>query len=1059
MKLILISFLLFPCYLLVGQITYTDDNVFYDILPGDNFFSTPDVTAFQKHNMLPVNLYTGRVNIDLPLYSVTDGNINVPISISYNSGGVKVDDIASNVGLGWNLNASGSVVRIIKDIDDHEMGYATFGEIDWDYGVINYYYPSIKGYFRDYDDFIQTGPTGHSLYQGYELMAKEDAAPDLFMANAPGFSSKFILEKVTNGFDILPIDGSGVISESLITRTSDGTQSLGFTFGELGFTNGFCGIPSTENWLDMRGYTDYKEFKLINTNGLKYRFSLKDIYETMPRRWTYGCFTGGNTMFRSHKIDVSAWHLTSIADPSTNAYVSFDYEQYSKPTIQYQKSIIETSLIHDADPESTDPVFGHIPLFNSYFNSSNNQLDEKFFKSQLNYLKQTKANRLTKINFSGGEVEFIYNHIRQDTNEEKALTEIRVKDEFDNVVTKFVFHYSYFLSKEGCNEPRCKRLKLNKVEQIGNDGGSFDLYSFEYDYTNPLPKVHSLQQDFLGYYNNNGVVTPDYESVISKKPTLYYHKDKGKNSILPFQLAGGFTKTISGDFSLQSNNFSLSGLLTKVEYATKGKSEFEYETHTFNLLGNQYIAGGARIKKQKLTDGQGDLKVFDYEYLDDQNNPSGYINKMPVYGYPLAWDQDKPSNNVSFVVYDKNRTALEITNGSFVGYSQVKEIQQGAGYKVHKYFSPQHFPNEDEVYQSGGCACAYNPSLAAAGLNFLRNNSAFPSSHYVDNDILRGMPSQLKVYNQSDNLLQKIDFTYLRDIFNTINFTYRDKISTYGGMDGTSPEYQWELYHTSKLNIERKLLIEEEQTDYYGSQSKTISKTYDYDSSRPLLIEQKLVDENLIELKTNFFYPDDSEVSNLPYMSNLRSQNRYTERIKEKKFRDNLLLYTGLKGYAHFGNGLFDTKTSLNSKGAFTPEERQIIDQRDGSGNIKEYHNKDGIYYSILWGYNNMYPVALIKNKRYDDLPQTLVYQILSLTNVEDEPGLISRLQELRDHPTMTDVEIVTYTYRRLIGINTITDERGYTTYYEYDEFNRLKHVKDREGNILSQYQYNYKNN
>ena len=53
---------------------------------------------------------------------------------------------------------------------------------------------------------------------------------------------------------------------------------------------------------------------------------------------------------------------------------------------------------------------------------------------------------------------------------------------------------------------------------------------------------------------------------------------------------------------------------------------------------------------------------------------------------------------------------------------------------------------------------------------------------------------------------------------------------------------------------------------------------------------------------------------------------------------------------------------------------------------------------------------------------------------------------------------VTTYTYKPLVGISSITDPKGYITTYEYDELNRLKFVKDRDGNIISENIYKYKN-
>ena len=53
---------------------------------------------------------------------------------------------------------------------------------------------------------------------------------------------------------------------------------------------------------------------------------------------------------------------------------------------------------------------------------------------------------------------------------------------------------------------------------------------------------------------------------------------------------------------------------------------------------------------------------------------------------------------------------------------------------------------------------------------------------------------------------------------------------------------------------------------------------------------------------------------------------------------------------------------------------------------------------------------------------------------------------------------ITTYTCDPLIGVTSITDPKGYTIYYTYDSFGRLQHVKDAQGNIVSENEYHYKN-
>lgn len=67
---------------------------------------------------IPVDLYTGTVNISIPIYTVTQNDIQVPVSLSYHGGGIRVTDECGLVGLGWTLNVGGCVSRIVRGFPD-----------------------------------------------------------------------------------------------------------------------------------------------------------------------------------------------------------------------------------------------------------------------------------------------------------------------------------------------------------------------------------------------------------------------------------------------------------------------------------------------------------------------------------------------------------------------------------------------------------------------------------------------------------------------------------------------------------------------------------------------------------------------------------------------------------------------------------------------------------------------------------------------------------------------------------------------------------------------------
>jgi YD repeat-containing protein len=63
-------------------------------------------------------------------------------------------------------------------------------------------------------------------------------------------------------------------------------------------------------------------------------------------------------------------------------------------------------------------------------------------------------------------------------------------------------------------------------------------------------------------------------------------------------------------------------------------------------------------------------------------------------------------------------------------------------------------------------------------------------------------------------------------------------------------------------------------------------------------------------------------------------------------------------------------------------------------------------------------------------------------------------LDELRLYPS--NAQMTTYTYSPLTGMSSSTDAKGEITYYEYDNFQRLMNIKDKDGNIIKHIDYHY---
>lgn len=63
-------------------------------------------------------------------------------------------------------------------------------------------------------------------------------------------------------------------------------------------------------------------------------------------------------------------------------------------------------------------------------------------------------------------------------------------------------------------------------------------------------------------------------------------------------------------------------------------------------------------------------------------------------------------------------------------------------------------------------------------------------------------------------------------------------------------------------------------------------------------------------------------------------------------------------------------------------------------------------------------------------------------------------IDEVRLYPS--DALMTTYTYDPLIGITSETDPNGISIFYEYDDFGRLRLIRDNDGNIVKTYEYKY---
>jgi hypothetical protein len=83
---------------------------------------SPNAASLGKYGEIPVGNYTGIPQVSVPLHTITAGDLQLPVSISYHAAGIKLEEIPSSVGTGWTLNIGGAITRSIRGNADKYTG-------------------------------------------------------------------------------------------------------------------------------------------------------------------------------------------------------------------------------------------------------------------------------------------------------------------------------------------------------------------------------------------------------------------------------------------------------------------------------------------------------------------------------------------------------------------------------------------------------------------------------------------------------------------------------------------------------------------------------------------------------------------------------------------------------------------------------------------------------------------------------------------------------------------------------------------------------------------------
>jgi hypothetical protein len=223
---------------------------------------SPNAAALWKFTELPVNLYTGIPGISIPLYEIKSGDIVVPISLSYHAGGLRYEEQASWVGLGWSLVAGGAINRNIKGVADEKA----------------------EGIFSQTQPMNENlDPCNYSWFAGV-LDKHTDVQPDEFSYSMPGKNGRFVYKQGTNQPITIP-----------------------YAPVRIGWNAG----PSVVN----------SKFELTDVNGMIYRYGGYKSGSSFVHEIT----TGGSGAFTDDSYP-NSWPMTEIESADQTRRVTFNYD-------------------------------------------------------------------------------------------------------------------------------------------------------------------------------------------------------------------------------------------------------------------------------------------------------------------------------------------------------------------------------------------------------------------------------------------------------------------------------------------------------------------------------------------------------------------------------------------------------------------------------------------------------------------------------------------------------------------------------------------------------------
>lgn len=776
-------------------------------------------------------------------------------------------------------------------------------------------------------------------------------------------------------------------------------------------------------------------FLIVTPDGKKYTFSPMESSETLRDHefnYTSDTYAPGSNDPNAYltywgRSSTTNWRLTKIRNIADNNEINFSYNLYSnkKSTGPADRTSITfiggTGLVggnhhskyvdYTRSQSSTETTSYHVYL--SEIESSNIKVT---FSSNPNRLDHTSAMSVDTI---------------------KIFSKINLNTPLQTIVIDHGDYFGSIGSTETC------WLKLKRL--IFKDKGENIVKTYEFEYCDESYTMsHSkngFNIDHWGYYNGK-----NNKSLVPKTALLNTLDERG-------YFAGNISNIdnlVNFGWADRSPNFSFTQryMLKKIIYPTGGSTTIHYES-----------AGGRGVRVASQIDSNNTTSISKYYfYYPDTIIPSP---KYKENQYETSFCGSTNScTHVDELVYTPKyytisgsaRKSLDYYDDNMNYYQHIKELigdPQGTGGRTEYFYDRDIY--SQKIYLTNKYDYKYDSDTPEKRTEYNYELVKFDSIQYFGDPVIYWMN-----YAQQCECYGAEQFQYCaRDVLSSYSYNLsRIEASVY------TLKCNWLKLVSTKITESG---VENITENFYSS------------NHHKLITKQSTTNGKNDSIYTHFIYPSDINTGIYSSMVNAHFINPVIEKAiykNNKIINSKLVTYKNERNYFIPDESfVIETRNSLSSfiffdgtiKDNYYSDNPEVkFNSYDSNGNPTQITQKNGTTTAFLWDSTGQYPVAKIVSGASFTVSQTIRTNIEnhSFYGTDIKTDINSDISFLSNQLVLfldnDNFQVSFYTYSPLIGMTSQTDPNRITTYYEYDDFGRLKTIKDNDGNIINGYEYHY---